>query len=157
MADRKKEKDGYGVDSSTGGGKAQPGGYGDDQGTRVGPADAHDRAAKDGSESESASGPSSRPAKEGLEGAVLSGSGDQGTHRTTGAGSEASEGLHAAQQGGRNPSDASSVEQAGTGRSTAEGDVDRAGSEPIEGRSHEHESGYGGRGGEPKTSSDQRE
>ena len=33
----------------------------------------------------------------------------------------------------------------------------RAGSEPLEERTMEHESGYGGKGGEPRVSSDQRE
>ncbi|HEV7705416.1 MAG TPA: hypothetical protein VGO46_14035, partial [Gemmatimonadaceae bacterium] len=33
----------------------------------------------------------------------------------------------------------------------------RSGSQPLEERTTEHESGYGGKGGEPRVSSDQRE
>ena len=43
-----------------------------------------------------------------------------------------------------------------TGHSFREG-AERAGSEPLTGRTWLHESGYGGRGGEPRTSSDHRE
>lgn len=75
----------------------------------------------------------------------------QGKGRPTGAGSEASEGIH------------------GAGTSRDEGDTTSAppdrgaadrkkGSEPLDaGRTNEHRSGYGGSGGSPVTSSDQRE
>jgi hypothetical protein len=90
---------------------------------------------------------------EGLEGSVLSGSGNPGESRTagrTGAGSEAAEGIHGAQeQSTRDPSDRSSLEGASS--------VEREGSEPLRERSEEHESGYGGRASEPKDSSDMRE
>lgn len=64
-----------------------------------------------------------------------------------GAGTEASEGIHEASEAGN--------EEGGT---TAQGDGqdDRAGSEPMRGSEHQHVSGYGGEGGKPKTSSDQR-
>lgn len=147
--DRHEEKDGYGVDSSTRGG-SERGGYGDDQGTRVGQPDAPRRGTEDAARE---ARPSTHAVDEGLEGSVLSASGNPGESRSgesgsTGAGSEASEGIHGAQRQ-RDPSDRSSVESAETGRG-AEGDVERAGSEPMRERSAEHESGYGGRGGEPK-------
>jgi hypothetical protein len=57
--------------------------------------------------------------------------------KPTGAGSEAAEGIHGA---------------------TTEGEAgDRAGSEPLADREKEHRSGYGGAGGKPVKSSDQRE
>lgn len=59
--------------------------------------------------------------------------GEQG--KSTGAGNEAAAGIHATNEGG------SAV---------------RPGSEPLENRENEHKSGYGGEGGEPRTSSDQR-
>jgi hypothetical protein len=55
----------------------------------------------------------------------------------TGAGSEAAEGVHGA---------------------TPESEAgDRAGSEPLSDREKEHRSGYGGAGGKPVKSSDQKE
>jgi hypothetical protein len=48
----------------------------------------------------------------------------------------------------RSPSQNSGVDAA---------DNERRGSEPLTSRQHEHESGYGGRGGQPRSSSDQRE
>ena len=62
----------------------------------------------------------------------------QGKGRPTGAGSEASEGIHGAQTG-RNEADKSSVtdDRAASDR--------KKGSEPLdEGRANEHRSGYGG-------------
>ena len=55
--------------------------------------------------------------------------------KSTGAGNEAAAGIHATNKGG----------------STV-----RPVSEPLEERDAEHKSGYGGEGGEPRTSSDQR-
>ena len=81
--------------------------------------------------------------KEGLEGSILEGSesghGD-GQRRSTGAGSEATEGINGAS----------------SHRGSARGKSDRSGSEPMEGSEQQHVSGYGGAGGVPKTSSDQR-
>ena len=73
---------------------------------------------------------------------------------STGAGAEAAEGEHAAQQGGRDPGAKSSLE----GREAASTNMTEGteGSQPLT-RTYEHEGGYGGKGGEPRTSSDTRE
>ncbi len=79
------------------------------------------------------------------------------------AGSEATRGIHgAAKDGGQEGNRAG--EGSGPARSTptpsrqGDGEEDvRPGSEPLEGATRQHESGYGGHGGQPKTSSDQRE
>ena len=60
--------------------------------------------------------------------------------RGSGAGAESAQGIHGRQGG----------------ESAPRGD-DRAGSEPLEGRGREHKPSYGGEGGAPRTSSDQRE
>ena len=75
----------------------------------------------------------------------------QGKGRPTGAGGEAAEGIHGA-KGHRDEAAETSV--------TADRDTGdpKKGSEPLDkGRSTEHRSGYGGSGGQPVTSSDQRE
>jgi len=72
----------------------------------------------------------------------------------TGAGAEAAEGTHGAMQD-RAPSKNSGVDAAVD--QNADKDNARRGSEPLTGRDREHVSGYGGKGGEPRTSSDQRE
>ena len=59
--------------------------------------------------------------------------------RSTGAGAEAAEGVH------------------DTKDARGANDADRSGSEPLEGRAKEHKPSYGGEGGSPRTSSDQRE
>ena len=106
------------------------GGLGDDQGTRVGSPDQSAKAPREHSDA-----PTGRP------------------HRQTGAGSEASEGMHDAQQGGgRSEDDATGLSGQETGRSTREGDK-RAGSEPLP-EDDQHRSGYGGAGGRPVNSSD---
>ena len=109
-------------------------GLGDDQGTRVGSPD------------QGANAPPRQhsDAPTGREG------------RTTGAGSEASEGMHNAQQGGARPEgDSTGLAGQETGRSTREGGK-RAGSEPLP-EDDQHRSGYGGSGGQPVNSSDTRE
>jgi hypothetical protein len=63
--------------SSTRGGQARQGGFGDDQGTRVG----HPDAPKREEGKTNAAGPSSRSVKEGLEGAILE---DEDTTRGNG-------------------------------------------------------------------------
>jgi len=70
-SDKTHEADGMNGPSntSTRGGAARRGGFGDDQGTRVGHPDAPQR--EEGSTN--AAGPSSRSVKEGLEGAILEG------------------------------------------------------------------------------------
>ena len=106
-------------------------GLGDDQGTRVG---APDQSAP----SQHSDAPTGRP------------------DRQTGVGSEASEGMHDAKQGGSRPeSSPSGASTEETGR-TARGGSDRAGSEPLP-EDDQHRSGYGGSGGRPVNSSDTRE
>ena len=78
--------------------------------------------------------------------------------KSLGMGGESAENLHALQQDaerGGAPADAGSQQNtAATGRG---GDgPDRAGSEPL-GRQREHVPSYGGMGGQPRVSSDQRE
>ena len=86
----------------------------------------------------------------------------------TGAGGEAAEGIHAA-SGGRDPGANSSLEshptgrgdaQSGSGKQSAGGAAsgsERTGSEPLVDRGTEHRSGYGGKAGQPVSSTDQRE
>lgn len=73
----------------------------------------------------------------------------------TGMGSEAAEGLHAV--GGRDESSPSAAASRETGRSKSKSGVDRAGSEPLGRQQQTHKGGYGGEGGKPRTSSDQRQ
>lgn len=73
--------------------------------------------------------------------------------RTTGAGSEASEGIHSAK--GKRPEDPSAVTHAHEEPGRGEG-AGLSGSEPLRHRETEHKSGYGGEKTEPKKSSDQR-
>jgi hypothetical protein len=75
-------------------------------------------------------------------------------HTPTGAGSEAAEGIHGS--GIELMGERSALDSRDTGRSFRAG-ADRAGSEPLVDRDWVHESGYGGKGGAPRTSSDQRE
>ena len=108
-------------------------GLGDDQGTRVGAPDQGGTAPRQHSDS-----PPDRP------------------ERHTGTGSEASEGMHNARQGGnRDETDATGLSGEETGRSSREGGK-RAGSEPLP-EDDQHRSGYGGSGGRPVNSSDTRE
>lgn len=151
MADRDNER-GRPTDSDRG-----RKGFGDDGGTRIGrpdPAQGADRNP----------GPSTQPVKEGLEGAVFESDPDTSDRASrsasssdrgpTGAGAEAAEGTHGA-QGRRGPDQRSSVDPSS---SSTRGDADdRRGSEPLAGREDTHVSGYGGAGGRPKHSSDQRE
>ena len=67
--------------------------------------------------------------------------GSTGGAGQTGAGGEANRGV-----------DGAKIE-----RGSDEQGSDRAGSEPLRGRQSEHKPSYGGEGGEPRTSSDQRE
>jgi len=107
-------------------------GLGDDQGTRIGAPDESLQAPKRHSDA-----PTDR------------------AERQTGTGSEASEGVHNAQQGGsRNERDDSGLSGKETGRSARDGG-ERTGSEPLP-EADQHRSGYGGAGGKPVKSSDQR-
>lgn len=100
-------------------------------------------------------GPSSNTDDRGLDGSIL----EDDTGRTsassksTGAGAEAAEGLHATD--GRSPHDKSAVTNRATGREGS-GESERTASEPMD-RTKEHKGSYGGEGGSPRTSSDQRE
>ena len=70
-----------------------------------------------------------------------------------GAGGEAAEGIHGAKTDGRDQREDSSV-----GATPGQGDRGQKGSEPLDDeRKNEHRSGYGGSGGKPVSSSDQRE
>jgi hypothetical protein len=77
---------------------------------------------------------------------------EKGTGRPTGAGSEASEGIH----GAKSDRDQGAKSSVGEDRSAANR---KKGSEPLDDadRTNEHRSGYGGSGGNPVSSSDQRE
>jgi hypothetical protein len=63
-----------------------------------------------------------------------------------GAGAEAAVGVHA--QHGESGAGAQQAQNADARPASAQG-TDRKGSEPLE-RDHEHKSGYGGEGGEPR-------
>jgi len=113
--------------------KGSTDGLGDDQGTRVGSPDQGG-----GAPTQHSDGPTGRPA------------------RQTGAGSEATEGVHNAQrEGSRSEGDRTGLSGQQRGRSTRDGSK-RAGSEPLS-EDDQHRSGYGGSGGRPVNSSDTRE
>ena len=124
-------------------------GFGDEQGTHIGRPDP-------GSPSAAPSTGTGVPVGE--EGSILEGEssrrGMTGSDRgSTGAGSEAAEGLHSAK--GRSEHDKSGVERAHGEPGRGEG-AGLSGSEPLRHRETEHKSGYGGEKGEPKTSSENR-
>ena len=100
-------------------------------------------------------GPSSRTDDRGLEGSVLEGDAGRTSAggKSTGAGAEAAEGMHATE--GRSQHDKSALTNKATGRSGS-GEEERNASEPMD-RTKEHKGSYGGEGGTPRTSSDQRE
>ena len=131
MADRENTGAAGGNDRSRkqGDGRADEG-FGDDQGTRVG-----------------------RPDSAGPNAAPSTGTGVRVGEESTGAGSEAAEGIHSTK--GHDPKEKSSVEHAHGEPGRGEG-AGLSGSEPLRHRETEHKSGYGGEGAEPKTSSDQR-
>ena len=122
-------------------------GFGDDKGARVGRPDQAKRAPL-GDSGSTAAGPSTNTSEHDLEGSVISGAEtrrgtDEG--QSTGMGAEGAQGIHNVQQQ-RGTLDQEQREQAGM-----------SGSEPLEGRGSEHKPSYGGEGGQPRTSSDQRE
>jgi hypothetical protein len=119
-------------------------GYGDDQGTRVG---SPDREGKQAGGSEGQRGPSTQPVSEGLEGSILNEKDAKGRGKL-GGGSEATEGIHGASS--------ERGEREKTSTTSADDEEERAGSEPMRGSEQQHVSGYGGEGGKPKKSSDQR-
>ena len=98
--------------------------------------------------------PSSATDDRGLEGSILEDEGRTAAgSKSTGAGAEATEGMHAGD--GRSQHDKSGITSKATGRAGS-GESERTGSEPLD-RTKEHKGSYGGEGGEPRTSSDQRE
>ena len=120
-------------------------GLGDDMGTRIGRPDQAHRAPL--GDTAQHAGPSTNVSESDLEGAILS---DGDTQRGvqsggTGMGAEGAQGIHDV-KGQRGTLDQEQREQAGM-----------SGSEPLEGRGSEHKPSYGGEGGKPRTSSDQRE
>jgi hypothetical protein len=127
-------------------------GFGDDQGTRVGSPDPERGASK-------RARPGTQPVDRGIEGSILdtsSDSSDQDDAKgSMGAGAEAAAGLHGASRQSRPQARRTDVTNSAT--STGQPQPGRPGSEPLEGTSQGHVSGYGGQGGEPRTSSDQRE
>ena len=121
-------------------------GFGDDQGVRVGRPDQAKRAPLGDTGAHAA--PSTGTSDHDLEGSILEGADtrrgtDEG--QSTGMGAEGAQGIHEA-QAQRGTLDQEQREQAGM-----------RGSEPLEGRGSEHKPSYGGEGGSPRTSSDQRE
>ena len=100
-------------------------------------------------------GPSTGTDARGEEGSIMDDEVRQssGGATSTGAGAEAAEGMHAT--GGRNQKDKSSLNTKTTGREGS-GETDRNASEPMD-RTKEHKGSYGGEGGTPRSSSDQRE
>ena len=72
-----------------------------------------------------------------------------------GGGSEAAEGIHGLGTTA-GPEANTTLEGRSTGVGVRDG-ADRAGSEPLRERSVEHRPGYGGEGGAPRTSADERE
>lgn len=125
-------------------------GFGDDAGTRVGRPD--DPGVREAAPSSSTGVPN------GEEGSILEGepsrrgmtASDRGN---TGAGAEASEGIHSTK--GNRSDERSAVEHAHGEPGRGEG-AGLSGSEPLRHRETEHKSGYGGEQENPKTSSDQR-
>ena len=92
----------------------------------------------------------------GEEGSILEG--DEGkrtsaSQESTGAGAEATEGMHATK--GQSRHDKTALANKPTGRSGS-GDEERNASEPMD-RTKEHKGSYGGEGGSPRTSSNERE
>jgi hypothetical protein len=76
---------------------------------------------------------------------------------SSGAGSEAAEGVKAVSgQRGGEPTRSNKGGVKPPAKPSAD-KMNHPGSEPLEQRTTEHESGYGGKGGEPRVSSDQRE
>ncbi|MEO8880520.1 MAG: hypothetical protein ABI446_08990 [Gemmatimonadaceae bacterium] len=79
------------------------------------------------------------------------------SNTSTGGGAEAAEGMKAVsgQRGGEpTRSDKGAVSRPAKPSSDK---MSHPGSEPLEDRTSEHESGYGGKGGKPRVSSDERE
>ena len=110
---------------------------------------------QDGRPATGKTGPSSDTDDRGLEGSILEGDAGRtsASSTSTGAGAEAAEGMHATDS--RSPHDKSAVTSRATGREGS-GESERTASEPLD-RTKEPKGSYGGEGGSPRTSSDQRE
>ena len=151
MADRGEKKRSQSRASERGENEGRQG-LGDDQGTRVGSPD------PDQSTGSEYPGPSTGTDADALEGSIMedeSGGRADAGERASGAGAEAAQGMHAA-------ADSNREDQRIGGRTTSTGqrqpgEAGWSGSEPLQGSGQPHTSGYGGQGGEPRTSSDQRE
>lgn len=122
-------------------------GYGDDQGTRVGPPE----KGRAGEAPEEYPGVRKTDADEEAERRAAEGT-PSGTPQAA-MGSESAEGIHGARERPRDATAPSSLSEASTGRDPAEGST-RAGSEPLVEREREHSSSYGGDGGDPKEARD---
>lgn len=123
-------------------------GFGDDQGARVGRPDQARRAPL--GDSNTHVGPSTDTSEHDLEGSVLAGAEsrrntDDEPGGSTGAGAEGAEGIHGA------------GEQKGTLDQEQREQAGMSGSEPLQDRGGQHKGSYGGEGGSPRVSSDQRE
>ena len=125
-------------------------GFGDDMGTRVG--------RPDSGQSDGSARLASQSDDRGIEGSILDDSEQSRkakSGQSTGAGAEGAQSINNAE------SKPSGSTRGGSGGASAERSQkpsgDRTGSEPIEGRTHEHQGGYGGKGGAPRTSSNERE
>jgi hypothetical protein len=121
-------------------------GFGDDMGTRVGRPDQARRAPL--GDTEEHAGPSTGTSSHDLEGSILDGADTRRgaeSSASTGMGAEGAQGIHDAKEQ-RGTLDQEQRQQAGM-----------SGSEPLDGRGSEHKPSYGGEGGAPRTSSDQRE
>ena len=109
-------------------------------------------------------GPSSGgPGPDGLEGSIFEEDGGErapdaataADSSDTGAGGEAAEGLHSAQQE-RDEGEKSATPASDQADGMERKGTERKGSEPLTERG-QHKGSYGGEGGEPRVSSDQRE
>ena len=135
-------RDDYLADERSGSSK----GLGDDMGTRVGRPDQARRAPL--GDTAQHAGPSTSTSETDLEGSILDdGDTRRGTEGSgsTGMGAEGAQGIHDAKEQ-RGTLDQEQREQSGM-----------SGSEPLDGRGAEHKPSYGGEGGKPRVSSDQRE
>ena len=121
-------------------------GFGDDMGARVGRPDQAHRAPLGDANREV--GPSTGTSSHDLEGSILEGDDTRrgaGAGESTGMGAEGAQGIHDV-KAQRGTLDQEQREQSGM-----------SGSEPLDGRGSEHKPSYGGEGGVPRVSSDQRE
>ncbi|MGH7665549.1 MAG: hypothetical protein ACRENI_14860 [Gemmatimonadaceae bacterium] len=132
-------------------------GFGDDQGTRVGAPDPHANA-DEAMHGISATRPVSNAMRASGKAGSSTGSTSKAGGRPTGSGAEAAEGIH---NKGRAAANRERKQEARHGVDAGrdqpnETPPTQVGSEPLEERNTEHKSGYGGEGGKPKTSSDER-